>query len=403
MNGYTLELSLKDSVSAGLKEMTRALSNVRKLVDALRADVSALNGETGEAVAGTKFGALAGGVGEQLEGLAKGALADLDAAFRNSGETLAAYHAERRRQAKETSEAEREGAEEQAGRMDRELENQKELYALQLEMLAAYNKQHEELTKARTERETEIRKKQDEEDQKREKEKTKKEQEEDQKRLKSTQTFADDMAQAMKGFYESGMAQSQTVYRMYQAFAVAEATISTYKAAQEAYANGMGWGGPVVGAVMAAAAVAAGMARVATIKSTKPKGYAFGGLIDGSDRGDRADNVLIRATPGEYMLDRPAVRRYGVPALEALRRGAVPREALEPFAAPRLPVSVRRRTAYASGGEIGTDSLTERGGREDGLTVINVMDFQREFDRALASTRGRRVLINILGEEGIAS
>jgi len=31
------------------------------------------------------------------------------------------------------------------------------------------------------------------------------------------------------------------------------------------------------------------------------------------------------------------------------------------------------------------------------------MDFQREFDRALASTRGRRVLINILGEEGIAS
>ena len=240
MNGYTLELSLKDSVSAGLKEMTRALSDVRKLVDALRADVSALNGETGEAVAGAKFGALAGGVGEQIEGLAKGALADLDAAFRNSGETLAAYHAERRRQAKETSEAEREGAEEQAGRMDRELENQKELYALQLEMLAAYNKQHEELTKARAERETEIQKKQD---------------EEEQKRLKSTQTFADDMAQAMKGFYESGIAQNQAVYRMYQAFAVAEATISTYKAAQEAYANGMGWGGPVVGAVMAAAAV----------------------------------------------------------------------------------------------------------------------------------------------------
>lgn len=388
MNGYTLELSLKDSVSAGLKEMTRALSDVRKLVDALRADVSALNGETGEAVAGAKFGALAGGVGEQIEGLAKGALADLDAAFRNSGETLAAYHAERRRQTKETSEAEREGAEEQAGRMDRELENQKELYALQLEMLAAYNKQHEELTKARAERETEIQKKQD---------------EEEQKRLKSTQTFADDMAQAMKGFYESGIAQNQAVYRMYQAFAVAEATISTYKAAQEAYANGMGWGGPVVGAVMAAAAVAAGMARVATIKSTKPKGYAFGGLIGGSDRGDRADNVLIRATPGEYVLDRPAVRRYGLPALEALRRGAVPREALEPFAAPRLPVSVGRRTAYASGGEIGTASLTDRGEREDGLTVINVMDFQREFDRALASTRGRRVLINILGEEGIAS
>ncbi len=50
-------------------------------------------------------------------------------------------------------------------------------------------------------------------------------------------------------------------------------------------------------------------------------------------------------------------------------------------------------------------SLTEGGkaSGNEGLTVINVMDFQREFDRALASTRGRRVLINILGEEGIAS
>ena len=115
--------------------------------------------------------------------------------------------------------------------------------------------------------------------------------------------------------------------------------------------------------------------------------------------------MLIRATPGEYMLDRPTVRHYGVSALEALRRRSVPRELLEPFASPRLPASGGKRTAYALGGEIGNASLTEGGGRasgNEGLTVINVMDFQREFDRALASARGRRVLINILGEEGIA-
>ena len=50
--GYTLELSLKDSVSAGLKDMGRALSNVRELVALLRADVSALNKASGQAVSG---------------------------------------------------------------------------------------------------------------------------------------------------------------------------------------------------------------------------------------------------------------------------------------------------------------------------------------------------------------
>ena len=200
----------------------------------------------------------------------------------------------------------------------------------------------------------------------------------------------------MKQVYESGLAQSKGVYQLYQALAIAEATISTYKAAQAAYAQGMEWGGPVVGAIMAATAVAAGMARVAAIKSTPLKGF---------DKGERADNVLIRATPGEYMLDRPTVRHYGVSALEALRRRSVPRELLEPFASPRLPASGGKRTAYALGGEIGNGSLTEgdKASGNEGLTVINVMDFQREFDRALASTRGRRVLINILGEEGIAS
>lgn len=65
----------------------------------------------------------------------------------------------------------------------------------------------------------------------------------------------------MKQVYESGLAQSKGVYQLYQALAIAEATISTYKAAQAAYAQGMEWGGPVVGAIMAATAVAAGMAR----------------------------------------------------------------------------------------------------------------------------------------------
>lgn len=376
--GYTLEFSLKDSVSAGLKDMGRALSNVRELVGSLRADVSALNKESGQAVSGLDLGKLAEGAADQLEGLSKGALQELDAAFRDSGKTMADYYAERRRQAGETADMERENALEQA----------------ELEAFVAHGQNWAEAQQAQADREVSIKAEQAE-----------REKAIDAQRLEGALSLAGGMADAMKQVYESGLAQSKGVYQLYQALAIAEATISTYKAAQAAYAQGMEWGGPVVGAIMAATAVAAGMARVAAIKSTPLKGFAFGGLIGGQDKGERADNVLIRATPGEYMLDRPTVRHYGVSALEALRRRSVPRELLEPFASPRLPASGGKRTAYALGGEIGNGSLTEGGkaSGNEGLTVINVMDFQREFDRALASTRGRRVLINILGEEGIAS
>ena len=381
--GYTLELSLKDSVSAGLKDMGRALSNVRELVGSLRADVSALNKESGQAVSGLDLGKLAEGAADHLEGLSKGALQELDAAFRDSGKTMADYYAERRRQAGETADMERENASEQAERM-----------AQELEAFVAHGQNWAEAQQAQADREVSIKAEQAE-----------REKAIDAQRLEGALSLAGGMADAMKQVYESGLAQSKGVYQLYQALAIAEATISTYKAAQAAYAQGMEWGGPVVGAIMAATAVAAGMARVAAIKSTPLKGFAFGGLIGGQDKGERADNVLIRATPGEYMLDRPTVRHYGVSALEALRRRSVPRELLEPFASPRLPASGGKRTAYALGGEIGNGSLTEGGkaSGNEGLTVINVMDFQREFDRALASTRGRRVLINILGEEGIAS
>lgn len=391
--GYTLELSLKDSVSAGLKDMGRALSNVRELVALLRADVSALNKASGQAVSGPDLGKLAEGAAERMEGLSRGALRELDAAFRDSGKVMADYYAERRRQAGETADMERENASEQAERMAQELEARKDAYQAELEAFAAHGRSWAEERRAQADREVSIKAEQAE-----------REKAIDAQRLEGALSLAGGMADAMKQAYESGLAQSKGVYQLYQALAIAEATISTYKAAQAAYAQGMEWGGPVVGAIMAATAVAAGMARVAAIKGTQPKGFAFGGLIGGQDKGERADNVLIRATPGEYMLDRPTVRHYGVSALEALRRRSVPANC---WSRSRRRASRHRgkRTAYALGGEIGNASLTEGGGRasgNEGLTVINVMDFQREFDRALASARGRRVLINILGEEGIA-
>ena len=211
--GYTLEFSLKDSVSAGLKDMGRALSNVRELVGSLRADVSALNKESGQAVSGLDLGKLAEGAADQLEGLSKGALQELDAAFRDSGKTMADYYAERRRQAGETADMERENALEQAERMAQELEARKDAYQAELEAFVAHGQNWAEAQQAQADREVSIKAEQAE-----------REKAIDAQRLEGALSLAGGMADAMKQVYESGLAQSKGVYQLYQALAIAEAT-----------------------------------------------------------------------------------------------------------------------------------------------------------------------------------
>ena len=62
---------------------------------------------------------------------------------------------------------------------------------------------------------------------------------------------------------------------------------------------------------------------------TTPPGRASGGYVPGWSPHARADNVLIRATAGEYVLPVDAVRRltaaHGSRVLDALRAGALPR------------------------------------------------------------------------------
>ena len=104
-----------------------------------------------------------------------------------------------------------------------------------------------------------------------------------------------------------------------KAFAIAQATIDTYKAATSAYQamSGIPVVGPALGAVAAGAAVAAGIANVKKITSVKtPKtsggnpnkevqGFADGGIVnDGFPifRGN-GDNVLITARTGEAILN----------------------------------------------------------------------------------------------------
>lgn len=80
------------------------------------------------------------------------------------------------------------------------------------------------------------------------------------------------MAEAAKAFGKKG-------FEAYKAFAIAQAIIDTYTGATAAYKSlaGIPFVGPVLGVAAAGAAIAAGLARVATIKSTQP-GVAHAGL-----------------------------------------------------------------------------------------------------------------------------
>ena len=118
-----------------------------------------------------------------------------------------------------------------------------------------------------------------------------------------------------------------------KAMAVAQATMDTYKAAVAAYAAGSSVGGPagvVLGPLMAALAVAAGVANVKKIVSTKePKvsgsiqGFATGGIVtDGVPiQRSNGDDVLITAKRGEAILNQ---RQQSIIGTQMLRMAGVP-------------------------------------------------------------------------------
>lgn len=73
---------------------------------------------------------------------------------------------------------------------------------------------------------------------------------------------------------------------------------------------------------------------------TPEVGRAFGGPLPGYAPHDRADNVAYWGTPGEWVIQRPAVRYWGEDFLRAINAGKMPR--------------------FAFGGQIGAGSAVSR-------------------------------------------
>lgn len=80
---------------------------------------------------------------------------------------------------------------------------------------------------------------------------------------------------------------SKTQFKIWKAFAIVQATIDTYKAANSAYSAmaGIPFVGPALGAAAAASAIGLGLLNVKKIASAKPTKAARGALIKGSPAG----------------------------------------------------------------------------------------------------------------------
>lgn len=111
---------------------------------------------------------------------------------------------------------------------------------------------------------------------------------------------------------------NSTMARVGKAAAIAQAIISTYTSANDAYKAMVGIPvvGPALAKAAAAAAIAAGMANVAAIRS-QSTGYMAGGYT-----GHIARNQIAGVVHGqEFVMNASATQRIGINNLEALQRG----------------------------------------------------------------------------------
>ena len=140
---------------------------------------------------------------------------------------------------------------------------------------------------------------------------------EDKKSALINQGFADGAA-ALEGFAAVNKNASKENFAVWKGAAQVQAVVDTYAGATAAFKSlaGIPVVGPALGYAAAAAAVAAGMQRVAMIRSQKfQEKKAMGGVVSGM-RG--TDNVPAMLTAGEFVVSRQSTQAIGQDRLEEL-------------------------------------------------------------------------------------
>jgi hypothetical protein len=132
-------------------------------------------------------------------------------------------------------------------------------------------------------------------------------------------------------------------------------------------------------------------------------GLAWGGRVPGVVSRDRADDVWVRATAGEWVIQRSAVRRYGPRVMEAINQARIPKAALELIlpkplhagALPPQPTSTAARSggaSFADGGPVGEDPPVGFYGVDPGASARPAaaqVDVLKALKEALTAERDR--------------
>ena len=134
--------------------------------------------------------------------------------------------------------------------------------------------------------------------------------------LGNASTMFSGLGALAKQYYDLSDGQNKSAFRAYQAFQVAQTMISTYASAQEAYRVG----GPYLGPVLSAMAIAQGLMNVAMIKAQK---YHSGGVVGeaGSGVGYIGGNLAAGEVPAILQTGEGVLSRQGMSNLEALNLG----------------------------------------------------------------------------------
>ena len=137
---------------------------------------------------------------------------------------------------------------------------------------------------------------------------------------------------------------------------------------------------PEAGAATTIASVGAAVAATSA--------YASGGPIR-QGTGPRADDVIIRASRGEWIVNAGASGYYGDAIMNSLNNRRIPRSALEAFAMSYRPT---QRRAFADGGAVAGRDVNVQAGP----VQIGILNNQSELKSFLESSAGQGVIVNIV-------